>query len=149
MDSEYAPHAVRDLAQRRAALDGIQDPGHQVGVLAGRTLDRFERRPHGRRIPARAQGLETPRRLALQPLVDPQDGRRGFPFFGETVHADVPWRGDIVDEGYVIEREGRLVRPNTRAGLGISINEHEVKKHPFEQELPQRVFYPDGSAGDW
>jgi len=25
----------------------------------------------------------------------------------------------------------------------------EVKKHPFQQELPQRVFYRDGSVGDW
>jgi galactonate dehydratase len=67
----------------------------------------------------------------------------------ETVHGDVPWRGDIVSEGYTIEREGRIVRPNTRPGLGIEINEAEVRKHPFEQELPQRVFYPDGAAGDW
>jgi galactonate dehydratase len=67
----------------------------------------------------------------------------------ETVHTDVPWREDIVDEGFVVQRDGRLVHPNTRPGLGISINEDEVKKHPFEQELPQRVFYPDGSVGDW
>jgi len=25
----------------------------------------------------------------------------------------------------------------------------EVKRHPFKQELPQRVFYSDGSVGDW
>jgi galactonate dehydratase len=67
----------------------------------------------------------------------------------ETVHNDVPWRSDVVDEGFTIEPEGRLVKPNTRPGLGISINEDEVAKHPFEQELPQRVFYPDGSVGDW
>ena len=34
-------------------------------------------------------------------------------------------------------------------GLGITINEAEVRKHPFQQELPQRVFYSDGSVGDW
>lgn len=67
----------------------------------------------------------------------------------ETVHADVPWRQDVVQEGFVVEREGRIVRPNTRPGLGISINEAEVKKHPFQQEELQRVFYPDGSVGDW
>ena len=39
--------------------------------------------------------------------------------------------------------------PNERPGLGIEINESEVVKHPFEQELPQRVFYRDGSVGDW
>jgi galactonate dehydratase len=67
----------------------------------------------------------------------------------ETVHADVPWRQDIVSEGFTVEKQGRLVRPNTRPGLGITINEAEVKKHPFQQELPQRVFYRDGSVGDW
>ena len=49
----------------------------------------------------------------------------------------------------IIEPEGRLVKPNTRPGLGISINEAAVAEHPFEQELPQRVFYSDGSVGDW
>lgn len=67
----------------------------------------------------------------------------------ETVHADVPWRGDIVQEGYTVERQGRIVRPNTRPGLGITIDEAAIKKHPFQQELPQRVFYTDGSVGDW
>jgi galactonate dehydratase len=67
----------------------------------------------------------------------------------ETVHDDVPWRADIVQSGYQVEREGRRVRPNTQPGLGIAIDEQEVRKHPFEQELPQRVFYPDGSVGDW
>lgn len=67
----------------------------------------------------------------------------------ETVHADVPWRGDVVHEGFVVEKQGRIVRPNTRPGLGITIDEAEVKRHPFQQELPQRVFYRDGSVGDW
>jgi galactonate dehydratase len=67
----------------------------------------------------------------------------------ETVHQDVPWRQDVVEEGYTVEPRGRLVRPNILPGLGISINEREVAKHPFEQELPQRVFYSDGSVGDW
>ena len=67
----------------------------------------------------------------------------------ETVHADVPWRHDVVKEGFTVEKQGRIVRPNTLPGLGIEIDEAEVKKHPFEQELPQRVFYKDGSVGDW
>jgi len=67
----------------------------------------------------------------------------------ESVHDDVPWRRDVVDEGYTLESKGRIVRPNTRPGLGVNVNEAEVRKHPFEQELPQRVFYPDGSVGDW
>jgi len=67
----------------------------------------------------------------------------------ESVHADVPWRADVVEEGYTIEPQGRIVRPNTRPGLGIEINEAEIKKHPFEQEILQRTFYSDGSVGDW
>ncbi len=46
-------------------------------------------------------------------------------------------------------KKGRLVRPNKKPGLGIELNEEEIKKHPFKPELPQRVFYRDGSVGDW
>ncbi|HAD58320.1 MAG TPA: galactonate dehydratase [Planctomycetaceae bacterium] len=67
----------------------------------------------------------------------------------ESVHNDVPWRQDIVDEGFEIDLATRTVTPGDRPGLGIEINEEEVKKHPFEQELPQRVFYRDGAVGDW
>jgi len=67
----------------------------------------------------------------------------------ETVHADVPWRQDVVQEGFTVEPKGRIVKPNARPGLGITIDEAEVKKHPFQQEIAQRVFYSDGSVGDW
>jgi galactonate dehydratase len=67
----------------------------------------------------------------------------------ETVHHDVPWRQDVVSEGFTVEKVGRIVRPNTRPGLGIEINEAEVRRHPFQQEILQRVFLSDGSVGDW
>jgi galactonate dehydratase len=67
----------------------------------------------------------------------------------ESVHADVPWRADVVREGFQVNPAGRTVNPGTRPGLGIEIDEHEVRKHPFEQELLQRVFHADGSVGDW
>ena len=67
----------------------------------------------------------------------------------EAVHNDVPWRDDVVQEGFRIDERTRTVTPYKQPGLGIAINEDEVKKHPFEQEIPQRVFYPDGSVGDW
>ena len=67
----------------------------------------------------------------------------------ESVHNDVPWRQDVVSEGFSVQREGRIVLPNARPGLGIEINEEEVKKHPFQQEVLQRTFYKDGSVGDW
>ena len=67
----------------------------------------------------------------------------------ESVHNDVPWRDEVVSEGFTVEKKGRIVRPNERPGLGIEINEEEVRKHPFEQEVLQRTFYHDGSVGDW
>ena len=67
----------------------------------------------------------------------------------ETVHNDVPWRQDVVDEGFCIDPSTRTVTPNTNPGLGVTIREDEVRKHPFEQEIPQRVFYRDNAAGDW
>jgi galactonate dehydratase len=67
----------------------------------------------------------------------------------ESVHQDVPWRQEVVSESFTVEKKGRLVRPGDKPGLGIDINEKEVKKHPFQQELLQRSFYADGSVGDW
>jgi galactonate dehydratase len=67
----------------------------------------------------------------------------------ESVHLDVPWRREIVSESFVVEKKGRLVRPGNKPGLGIEINEQEVRKHPFEQEIVQRSFYADGAVGDW
>ena len=67
----------------------------------------------------------------------------------ETVHSDVPWRADVVSEGFTVEPRGRIVRPNTRPGLGIELNEDEVRKHPFQQETVLRAFHRDGSVGDW
>ena len=55
----------------------------------------------------------------------------------------------MVSEGFEVDAATRTVTPNDRPGLGIEINEAEVAKHPFEQEIPQRVFYRDGSVGDW
>jgi len=67
----------------------------------------------------------------------------------ESVHNDVPWRQDVVSEGFTVQKQGRMVFPNQLPGLGIEINEEEVKKHPFQPEVLQRTFYKDGSIGDW
>jgi galactonate dehydratase len=55
----------------------------------------------------------------------------------------------VVDEGFIVDPATRTVTANTRPGLGISVNEKEVARHPFQQELLQRVFYRDGAVGDW
>jgi len=67
----------------------------------------------------------------------------------ETVRQDVPWRSEIVEDFHPLTREGRTVRPADRPGLGVEINEAAIAKYPFKQELLQRVFYADGSVGDW
>jgi galactonate dehydratase len=67
----------------------------------------------------------------------------------ETVHADVPWRADVVTEGFTVDLATRTVRPGEQPGLGIELDEQEIAKHPFEQETLQRVFYRDGGVGDW
>jgi len=67
----------------------------------------------------------------------------------EAVSTDVPWRGDIVQEGFTVHPDGRYVTPSDRPGLGIEIDLDAVARHPYEQELPREVFYADGSVGDW
>ena len=62
------------------------------------------------------------------------------------MHADVPWRADVVKEGFTVVKKGRIVKPNTRPGLGIEINEDEVRRHPFQQEDVLRTFHKDGSV---
>ena len=135
--------AFRDLFARRACEVCQLDLTHCGGFT------------EGRRIAALADAY----RIALAPH-NPQGPvstaaslEFGFSQPGyiicETVHDDVPWRKDIVKEGFQVQPEGRLVLPNELPGLGIELDEEEIAKHPFEQELAQRVFYRDGSVGDW
>jgi galactonate dehydratase len=136
-------HAFRELLEKRACSIIQPDITH-VGGLS-----------EARRIAAMAEAY----RVALAPH-NPQGPvstaaslEFGFAtpsyIICEAVHSDVPWRSDVVQEGFTVEPKGRVVRPGTRPGLGIEINEKEVAKHPFQQEVPQRVFYQDGSVGDW
>jgi galactonate dehydratase len=67
----------------------------------------------------------------------------------ETVTDDVPWREEVAPSGQRLQKQGRLFFPSEKPGLGVHINEKAVKRHPYEPELLQRVFYSDGSVGDW
>ena len=67
----------------------------------------------------------------------------------ETVSDDVPWRAEVVQDYHPLNKQGRTVTPSDRPGLGVEINEPAIAKYPFRQELLQRVFYADGSVGDW
>jgi galactonate dehydratase len=67
----------------------------------------------------------------------------------ETVSEDVAWRTDVVRDHHPLNQQNRTVRPTDRPGLGVDVDEAAIARHPFEQELPQRVYYGDGSVGDW
>jgi galactonate dehydratase len=67
----------------------------------------------------------------------------------ETVGDDVPWRYEVVKDAHPLNVQGRTIGPANQPGLGVEINEQAIAKYPFKQELLQRVFYPDGSVGDW
>jgi galactonate dehydratase len=136
-------HAFRELLERRAASVIQPDITHCGGLSEARKIAaladayRVSMAPHNPQGPVSTAaslefGFATPSYVIC-----------------ETVHGDVPWRADVVSEGFTVERAGRIVRPNQRPGLGIEINEAEVKKHPFEQELLLRTFHKDGSVGDW
>lgn len=136
-------HAFRELLEKRAASVLQFDITHCGGLTEGRRISAMAEAYRVAVAPHNPQGpVSTAASLEL-----------GFAtpsyIICESVHSDVPWRQDIVSEGFVVEPKGRTVRPSQKPGLGIEINEKEVKKHPFEQEILQRSFYKDGSVGDW
>lgn len=67
----------------------------------------------------------------------------------ETVGDDVEWRGEVVQDHHALNAQNRTVTPSDKPGLGVEINEVAIQRHPFQQELSQRVFHADGSVGDW
>ena len=136
-------HEFRDLLEKRACRVLQPDITHCGGLTQARRIAAFGEAHRVALAPHNPQGpVSTAASLEL-----------GFAtpsyIICESVHKDVPWRSDVVEEGYTIEPDGRIVRPNQRPGLGIEINEKEVAKYPFEQEVLRRSFYADGSVGDW
>ncbi len=87
------------------------------------------------------------------PVRPPPRSRFGFSapsyIICETVHSDVPWRAEVAQTSYQVEPKGRIVRPPTAPGLGVEIDEAQVKRHPFVKELVQRSWHPDGAVADW
>ena len=136
-------HAFRDLLEKRGASVIQPDITHCGGLTEARRIAALAEAYRVAMAPHNPQGpVSTAASLEL-----------GFAtpayVICESVHGDVPWRTDVVKEGFQVDPKTRTVRPSARPGLGIEINEAEVKKHPFQQELLQRSFYPDGSVGDW
>lgn len=65
----------------------------------------------------------------------------------EVMRADVPWREDVV-QGVPEIWDGYIQAPTT-PGIGVSINEVEATRHPFEVSTPTQWFHDDGSIADW
>ncbi|QQT26176.1 galactonate dehydratase [Sphingobacterium spiritivorum] len=136
-------HAFRELLEKRAVSVIQPDITHCGGLTEARRIGALAEAYRVSMAPHNPQGpVSTAASLEL-----------GFSspsyIICESVHSDVEWRSDVVSEGFTVQKEGRIVLPNQKPGLGIEINEEEVKKHPFQQELLQRTFYKDGSVGDW
>lgn len=67
----------------------------------------------------------------------------------ETVSNDVPWRDEILTAAHRVDPATRRAFPGTAPGLGVDLDTDAIARHPFAQEAPQRVYYDDGSVGDW
>src|SRR5437868_14315475 len=135
-------HSFRELFEKRAASVIQPDITHCGGFSEAR----------------RIAGMAEAYRLAIAPH-NPQGPvstaaslEFGFAtpsyILCEAVHLDVPWRQDVVQEGFTVEPRGRIVRPGSRPGLGIEINEAELKKPPFDRDIVLRAFYSDGAGGE-
>ncbi len=135
--------AFRDLCERRAASVLQPDITHCGGLTEARRIAAFAEAYRLALAPHNPQG----------PVSTAASIEFGFAtpsyVICESVHADVPWRGDIVREGFQVDPKTRTVRPSSRPGLGIEIDEAEVARHPFQPEILQRSFHADGSVGDW
>jgi galactonate dehydratase len=136
-------HAFRELFERRAASVIQPDITHCGGLTEARRICAMAEAYRVAVAPHNPQG----------PVSTAASIELGFAtpsyIICETVHNDVPWRSAVVREGYTVDLATRTVGPSDRPGLGIEIDEAEVARHPFEQEILQRRFNPDGSVGDW
>ncbi|MBO9619592.1 MAG: galactonate dehydratase [Niabella sp.] len=136
-------HAFRELLEKRAVSVIQPDITHCGGLSEARRIGALAEAYRVAMAPHNPQG----------PVSTAASIELGFAtpsyIICESVHNDVPWRADVVSEGFTVQEKGRIVYPNTKPGLGIEINEAAIKKYPFRQEVLQAVYYPDGSVGDW
>jgi galactonate dehydratase len=67
----------------------------------------------------------------------------------EDMLADVPWRWDVVQHS-LETRDGYWLKTES-PGLGISVNEKEAARHPFQQEVihSTNIRAADGAILDW
>jgi galactonate dehydratase len=65
----------------------------------------------------------------------------------EAISGDVAWRGEVVRSVHKVQ-QGSYAAP-TAPGLGIDVDEKVAARYPFQPELMQRYFHPDGAVADW
>jgi len=65
----------------------------------------------------------------------------------EAIRSDVPWRDAVVGGGLPVV-DGYILPP-AEPGLGISVDEEEAAKHPFQQEVLMQWWHGDGAVADW
>ena len=136
-------YAFKELLEKRAASVVQPDITHCGGLTAARRIATL----------AEVHGVSVAPHNPQGPVSTAASIEFGFAtpnyLICEAVHQDVPWRNDIVNWGFRVDKKGRLVFPSQRPGLGVEINETEIAKHPFEQEVPRRSYGRDGSVIDW
>jgi len=136
-------HAFRELLEQRAVSVIQPDITHCGGLTEARRIAALAEAYRVSLAPHNPQG----------PVSTAASIELGFAspsyIICESVHNDVPWRADVVREGFTVDPATRTVGPSDRPGLGIEIDEVEIAKHPFQQEVLQRHFNADGSVGDW
>jgi galactonate dehydratase len=65
----------------------------------------------------------------------------------EAIANDVPWRNEVITNP--IEVVDGYIEPPTRPGLGMDVDERAAARYPFQPEVMQRYFHPDGAVADW
>ena len=65
----------------------------------------------------------------------------------EVFHSDVPWRNEVVHNPMAF-KDGYMTVTD-EPGIGIEVDEEEIKKHPYEGGNALRFFHEDGSVADW
>ncbi|MBM3676362.1 MAG: D-galactonate dehydratase [Actinobacteria bacterium] len=136
-------HAFRELLEKRACSVIQPDITHCGGLTEARRIAalaetyRVALAPHNPQGPVSTAasielGLATPSYVIC-----------------EAVTSDVPWRDEVAAPSHEIDRDGMRALPGEKPGLGIEIDLDVVAKHPFQPDIPMRLYYADGSVGDW
>jgi D-galactarolactone cycloisomerase len=148
-ENEFTLFGFRELIGARA-VDIVQpDIAACGGFTAGRHIVALAH-AHGVAVNPHVWGSAIAQAASLQwiaslPVAQPSlYAQEPILEYDQSAH---PFRRDLVDHPLTMI-DGWVDVPDA-PGLGIEVDLDEVARHPFEQELPQRVFYRDGSVGDW